>query len=244
MLDYYKTAKKASLSISGHPGLEKLSMLCKEANKILDLGCGEGTRLNLLLGSKKGYGVDINSQAIKLAKSEYPKHEFSLIKPDNPLPYPNKYFDLVYSAFVLEHTHDPMLLITEAIRVSNSLVVFLCPNFGAPNRRSPNSIQNPAKKLTTGLFADFLPSASLSWTKVNPKNTYMQIDDDTTVEPYLHTLLFCLQKKINIQQASSLWSLEEKSLNPRKLIFKYLGLLNIFPFKYWGPQLFVIGKKL
>ncbi len=244
MLDYYQTAKKASSSISGHPGLEKLSALCKEANKILDFGCGEGTRLNVLLKSKTGYGVDTSSEAIKLAKSQYPQHKFTLIKPDETLPYPDNYFDLVYTTFVLEHTNDPESFINETIRVSNSIVVFLCPNFGAPNRRSPNSIQNPVKKLIMGLFADFLPSNSLSWTKVEPKNKYMQIDDDTTVEPYLHTLLFYLQKKISIQHASSLWRIEEKSLNPRKLIFKCLGLLNIFPFKYWGPQLFVVGKKI
>src|SRR3989344_1889485 len=104
MLDYYQVAKEASMKIGGHPGLMYLHQQCQSAEKILDAGCGEGSRLHTLLpNNKSGWGIDINTQAIKHAKKQYPKLVFTLSDPLR-FPHPDRSFDLVYSAFVLEHT--------------------------------------------------------------------------------------------------------------------------------------------
>jgi len=245
-LDYYQTASKASKVIKGHPGLEYLQTQTCSSSKILDLGCGEGTRLNTLIGkSKAGWGIDINKQAVKQARTQYPHHKFFLYD-GKKLPFKDSSFNLVYSAFVLEHTTNPSLFIKQAVRVlkPNGLLILLCPNFGAPNRRSPNSIQRPILKLITGFIKDFFYQDVSSWVKVHPKKTYSQIDNDTTIEPYLLSLTRYL-KKLNykIIKASSLWELEEKTLNPRKFTIALLGKLNIFPFKYWGPQIFIAIQK-
>lgn len=242
---YYSIAKKASSHIGNHRGLLYIKKAANQARKILDLGCGEGTRLNLMSGNKKSFGVDIDSYAINLAKKQYPRHAFRIYD-GKRLPYKDKSFDLVYSAFVLEHTQDPEKFLKEARRVVSpgGKLILLCPNFGAPNRRSPNSTQKPLQKLLTGFIDDLKQTPGLYWQKVNPKTTYGQIDDDTTVEPYLRTLeSYLISNGLTVNKKSSLWELESFSANPRKLLFLTLGRLGLYPFRYWGPQLFIIAKK-
>jgi len=246
-LNYYQVAKKASSQIGRHPGLQYLQRTCLRAGRVLDVGCGEGTRLNTLLPSgKPGWGTDISPQAIDLAKSQYPGHRFSLAAARR-LPFSNGSFDLVYSAFVLEHTSDPGIFLEEMLRVCRpqGIVVILAPNFGAPNRRSPNSVQRPLVKLLAGFVADFSPPGSpADWIGVIPKSTYQHIDDDTTVEPYLRSLRhFFVRRKLTILACSSLWVLEAPVLNLPQLLFCLLGRAGVYPFTYWGPQIFLAAKK-
>ena len=130
------------------------------------------------------------------------------------------------------------------LKPGGSLVI-LAPNFGAPNRRSPCSHKNPLLKLITGYLKDLRssPGHNLNWTRVTPKKTYTQIDDDTTVEPYLYSLERYLNNYLTIKVSTSLWSLEEKTSNPRKLLFARLGDTGCSPFSYWGPQIFIHGLK-
>lgn len=247
MLDYYSIAKLASSKVENHEGLIYIKSACKTAERILDVGCGEGTRLNNFSpNSKKSYGVDASNTAITQAKKQYPRHNFTIGKAEN-LPYADCSFDLVYSAFTLEHVENPMLVISEIIRVckKGGQVVLVAPNFGSPNRRSPNSVQNPLKKLLQGFISDLFMRNSLSWQAVTPKSIYNQIDDDTTVEPYILSLINYLRENLmQIVHYSSLWSLESNTINPRKLLFKYLGLAKVYPFVYWGPQIFVAARKI
>lgn len=228
---YYEIAAEASKKIYGHPGLMKLRELCKKAEKILDVGCGEGSRLNAMGG---GVGIDINRFAISEAKKKYPKSKFQIASVEK-LPFAGKSFDLVYSAFVIEHVKSPEKMLEEMIRVTSKRLVIICPNYGAPNRRSPVSTENPVFKLIRGLF--WLPSPNiLGWTKVTPRKKYINIDDDTIQEPNLLSLKRYLENKgLSIEECSSLWQLEPATLNPRKLFFK------IF-FKYWGPQIFLSAR--
>lgn len=246
-MDYYAIAGTASREIGRHAGLQYIKRASNRAKKILDVGCGEGSRLETLLPiGKSGWGIDASLQAIRLAKAHYPRHHFQTGFGEK-LPFPDATFDLVYSAFVVEHCHTPQKFISEMIRVCQpgGLVVLLCPNYGAPNRRSPVSIEKPLPKLFHGFRADFTPDFRLNWTAVTPKKHYQQIDDDTTWEPYLYSLCKYLSKtNVQIISASSLWELEPFSLNPRKLTLKLLGSINLFPFKYWGPQIFVAAKVL
>lgn len=247
-MSYYSIAKKASQTIGKHQGLLFLKAQAAKSKRILDVGCGEGTRLNTLLSkNQKGTGVDISPKALNIAKSQYPHHNFIHTK-NETLPFKNDYFDLVYTAFVLEHVQDPEKFIQEMIRVTkpNGLIVFLAPNYGSPNRRSPNSTQNPIKKLIVSIYYDFFPQKNnkLNWVKVTLKKQFNKIDDDTVCEPYLYSLINFLKiNNLKIQKSSSLWELEAKTIHPRKLLFLFLGRLSIFPFRYWGPQIFVSAVK-
>jgi ubiquinone/menaquinone biosynthesis C-methylase UbiE len=247
IMDYYQIAKTASSQIGSHEGLLYLQNLCKSADRILDVGCGEGTRLQtLLLENGQGFGLDPSRAAIARAKKQYPGHHFT-VGSGEKLPFKNNNFDLVYSAFAVEHCADPEKFIQEMVRVTKNggYVVILAPNYGAPGRRSPNSVENPYNKLLEGLVKDLFPYPGLDWQQVVPKTDYREIDSDTTFEPYLKSLIYFLkQNKLEIIRYSSLWSLENSGANFRKLIIRYLGQFGIWPFCYWGPQLFVCAKKI
>lgn len=247
---YYRIAKSASAEIGSHPGLLHLSGLAAKSKRLLDVGCGEGTRLHLLLPpGGVGWGIDFNPKAVAQAAKQYPLLNFRQARAEN-LPFPKNSFDLVFSAFTLEHVIDPEKVVAEMIRVCRpgGHIVIICPNFGAPSRRSPVSLQNPGLKFLLGLVGDFLSllphSSPLNWTRVTPRPVYDQIDADTTVEPYLFTLeLYLRRLGLTLLASSSLWELEPFSRHPRKFILRFLGRNGIFPVKYWGPQIFVAAQK-
>jgi len=247
---YYQLAKKASLEIGNHSGLITIQTLVAQSKNILDVGCGEGSRLNLFLGENiKGTGVDVSSFAIKKANKQYPHHKFIQVKGEK-LPFPSDSFDMVYSTFVLEHTHNQELFIKELTRVTKigGVIAILCPNYGAPNRRSPVSTEKPLQKLLLGFVEDFFPGKNtrLSFTEVTPKKVFKTADDDTTCEPYLLKLSRFVKNFSNIKivTSSTLWKIDDKAKSIHQRIFKMLGTLNIYPFKFWGPQLFLILKKV
>ena len=241
-LDYYPTARAASLHIGDHPGLKYLKKTASRSDKVLDVGCGEGSRLaHILSFGRTGWGIDLNPKAVKQAKKQYPRLHFRIADAAS-LPFPNAAFDLVYSAFAIEHSREPQKFILEMIRVCrrHGCVNILCPNYGAPNRRSPVSTAFPVLKLFRGLIRDFFPTHNLNWQMVTPRHVYDRIDADTTCEPYLGSLVrFVQNQPLTLDQASSLWGLEVKTNNPRKILFKSLGQLGIYPFKFWGPQIFL-----
>jgi ubiquinone/menaquinone biosynthesis C-methylase UbiE len=245
-MDYYQISRKASSETGDHQGLIYLKNLGLNSQKILDVGCGEGTRLNTLLPKgKRGWGIDPNPKAIIKAKRQFPHHYFQQGTGEK-LPYKDNFFDLVYSAFAIEHCSHPQKFIQEMNRVTNpgGKIAILAPNYGAPNRRSPNSQENPYNKFLEGLLKDFFPQPNLDWRQVTPSQKYSQIDADTTWEPYLGSLIHYLKSlSLSINNISSLWSLESESNNFRKNLFRQLGQLKIYPFKYWGPQVFIVAVK-
>lgn len=249
--EYYELARKGSLDVS-HPGMKILKRLCKESKNVLDMGCGEGTRLNYLIGkSKNGVGVDISRTAVEKAKKRYPALDF--IEADlEKIPFNNNSFDLVYSAFVLEHLANPEKFIREAIRVTNhgGKVVLIAPNYGSPNRCSPPFRSSRFNKFIRGLIDDFeKPTVSvkkLNWNKVRPltESEDYQIDYDVVIEPYLGTIIDYLKRQgLNIITFNSCWEEELPDTKLHQLLFRFLGKIGMYPFKYWGPHFVVVGRK-
>lgn len=219
---YYKRIGR--LEKFDHPGFIRAQELCKDSETILDVGCGDGSKLKKLGGKDaKRFGCDVSPVAKKFG--------FDVFNGVN-LPYKNGTFDRVTSFFVLEHTDEPKKLLVEMIRVLkiNGLLILLAPNFGAPNRASPNFEGSRAKKL-------FL---NPHWHKVTPRIDSMknfESDLDTTMEPYLGDIVKYLQsKKMEILEKNSFWEMEKSNAKLIQNFFKYL-------FKDWGPHLFVVARK-
>ena len=102
-----------------------------KGSKILDLGCGRGEFLRgFMRCGLNGYGVDQSA----IAKSICPEAEILQSDLENePLPYNDNYFDVIYSKSVLEHFYYPEKLVMEICRVvkPGGLVITMVPDWEA-----------------------------------------------------------------------------------------------------------------
>lgn len=101
----------------------------EEKSKVLDLGCGDGTLLSLLIEHKKcsGTGIEIDEQAIYKCIARGVSVSHSDI--DTGLSdYSNKRFDYVILNESLQQVLHPESVILEALRVGKKVIVGI-PNF-------------------------------------------------------------------------------------------------------------------
>ena len=90
-------------------------------SRILDVGCGNGDFALELL--KLGFDVC----GIDLSKCEVLKERHKIVDLQHDrYPYPDNYFDVVFSKSVIEHLRDPDYLIDEAHRVLKPGGTFIC----------------------------------------------------------------------------------------------------------------------
>jgi len=83
--------------------LEFLFKDLKEGEKILDLGCGNGRWYRVFKEKKVDYfGVDNSEKLIEIAKENFPEAKFFVGDALN-LPFPENFFDKVYSIALLHH---------------------------------------------------------------------------------------------------------------------------------------------
>ncbi len=80
-----------------------------EGGRALDLGCREGHQTRWL--QKRGYEVtSVDVEALFDGAQ--------VVDANEPLPFPDRYFDLVWSSEVIEHLKDPRRSLTELRRVT------------------------------------------------------------------------------------------------------------------------------
>ena len=101
----------------------------RPGDTLLDIGCGRGEFLRGFIEcGAKGFGVDQTDAAKKYC----PSAELRLANLENePLPYGDDTFDVVYSKSVVEHFYYPEKLVREMYRVlkPGGLVITLCPDW-------------------------------------------------------------------------------------------------------------------
>ena len=101
----------------------------KEGMKILEPGCGRGEHLRIFqdLGLEV-YGLDISPEAPKLADDL----NISVCNLESgKLPFPDNFFDVVYSKSFLEHLKEPHMFLKEALRIlkPGGLILSLVPDW-------------------------------------------------------------------------------------------------------------------
>lgn len=99
----------------------------QQRDKLLDIGCGRAEFLKgFIRRGVSGYAVDQS----ELAKKYCPEAELRKSDIENEgIPYPDDFFDVVYSKSVIEHFYYPERLVTEMFRVlkPGGLAITLCP---------------------------------------------------------------------------------------------------------------------
>ncbi len=100
-----------------------------QGQKIVDVGCGRGEFLNgFIQCGLRGYGVDQSLIANEICG------EGEIIQSDllnEPLPYPESTFDVVFSKSVLEHFYYPENLVQEFYRIAKpgGLIITMVPDW-------------------------------------------------------------------------------------------------------------------
>lgn len=93
----------------------------QDSNDIVDIGCGTGTFLGLILlilDSKHSIvGIDLSLEMLKIAHAKHPEVDFIVADSDN-LPIREKYFDRVLSVTHLQNLPKPMKTLEEMNRIS------------------------------------------------------------------------------------------------------------------------------
>lgn len=115
-------------------------------NKIvLDAGCGEGDKTVFFSKiTKKIYGIDINGNSIKKAKQECNSNNVSFyIGSVEQMPFKDSVFNVVYSAWVIEHLKNPKKFINEVFRILKEEGIFI--------------LWVPNLKCITGFLAKYIP---------------------------------------------------------------------------------------
>lgn len=99
----------------------------KSENHALDVGCGNGYFSSKLLSfGCTVTGIDISSEAIKIARSRYKNINFVLHNLEDSLPFKNSTFDTVWCSEVLEHLFSPKFVLEEIYRVLKPNGILLC----------------------------------------------------------------------------------------------------------------------
>ncbi|MEA2941557.1 MAG: hypothetical protein QOD09_2086 [Bradyrhizobium sp.] len=98
--------------------------------RILDVGCGVGAQLDLfkaLLPSAELHGVDIGELAVERTRA---RGHTGYLGRFEEIDLPTDYFDIVYSAHVIEHVDDPKAFLAKCRLVSaaNATIIIETPN--------------------------------------------------------------------------------------------------------------------
>jgi methionine biosynthesis protein MetW len=123
-----------------NPRQEVAIRLLKPGTRLLDIGCWDGRLMELIRQTnlyQDLYGIDIINEAIENVKLK--GFNAQLVDLNNePLPFPDDYFDTVVLLAVLEHIFDPYSVIKEINRVlrPGGLLIIDVPNVASFSNRT------------------------------------------------------------------------------------------------------------
>ena len=90
----------------------------RSGQRVLDLGCGEGAFTAVLAAAgAQAVGVEVAERAVARARAAHPGLQFVHVPIEQPLPFADGSFDVVWVSEVLEHVADTARFLSEARRV-------------------------------------------------------------------------------------------------------------------------------
>lgn len=113
---YRKMTKQRSKNIA-----TSILSLIPDNIKVLDFGCGNGYMAEFILTQKQGLeitGIDIiKDQNLDKSILGNSRFKFKINTPDQPLPFSDNTFDMVYASASMHHTKSPEFYLKEFKRV-------------------------------------------------------------------------------------------------------------------------------
>jgi SAM-dependent methyltransferase len=106
-------------------------------DRVLDLGCGEGTFTAIAAeAGAQPVGVDVADAALERARRRHPGLDFRRAPVEGPLPLEDASVDVVWCSEVIEHVADTARFLSEARRVlrRDGTLVLTTPNLGRLRR--------------------------------------------------------------------------------------------------------------
>lgn len=126
--------------------------ICRESlagKRVLDLACGTGYGTALLAeAGAKVTGLDISSEAIKIAKARYQRPGVKFLIGDcYDLPFEDGSFDVVVANEMIEHVdqHDALLAEVKRVLTDDGLFLVSTPNKPVYNRFKPPNVYHIAE---------------------------------------------------------------------------------------------------
>lgn len=138
---------------------------------LLEVGCGEGRGVRLLLPSVTSYtAIDKIEAAVDELKVKYPSGKF-VAGNLPPLPFPDSSFDTVVSFQVIEHIKDDRAFLKEIHRVlrPGGVALITTPNRPMSLSRNPWHVREYTPAELTGLASGIFPSVEMKGISGNDK---------------------------------------------------------------------------
>jgi methionine biosynthesis protein MetW len=112
-----KLIREKDLAADGSLRTTSAAKVTENGKRLLDVGCGEGSFIIQVREKfEEVYGVDISDDAVELSlKNDITAKKANLN--NEPLPFPDNYFDAVVTLDVIEHVFDPVFFLDEVRRV-------------------------------------------------------------------------------------------------------------------------------
>lgn len=122
---------------NSHIRMSLMASFIPKHQKILDIGCGDGTFFTFIKNTPKKnlYGVDISPKVANLAKKRCSQVKIANLH--QQFPYSNNSFDCVTAGEIIEHIYDTDFFLSEIKRIlkPNGFLVLSTPNLATLGRR-------------------------------------------------------------------------------------------------------------